>query len=218
MPINEPVVNGQGNPPVQSGVVEDFVKILSQLSSDQGCRNIINLVSEMDALREMNEKLVHEVKNGSIAVTTILAENRKVENDNQELSNRCSLKDGELKKAQIQASDADKQLQLALKNISDLKTQLGTNKDEIDKTMANQKKKETQIRDLNDRIETSLKSAKQAELDLKAAQAEREQVKKQYETASQELASFRARAPFLRNPGDPELRDQLVYDSCPAFM
>lgn len=212
LPINEIAMNGEGSQHVQTGIVEGFVRILSHLSSDKDCKEITNLVDEMDALRVKNERLQSEVEKGKITETTNLAAIQQVMNGKQEADRRCSQKDAELQKAKLQASEAEKKLRLALEKQAELKMELETNKKEIDKAMISQKQKDVLISDLNKNARELRESAKKAEKDLKDAhEAEQAQAKKLYETAKQELGSFRKRAPRLKSPSEVNFSDQSVY-------
>jgi chromosome segregation ATPase len=208
MPTEQPVINGQDTHPVQTGIVKDFARILSYLSADKGCQGITGLVSEVDALRARNDELKSEVAQNSIAETKYLAAIRKVMNDKQELDERCSQKGAELQKAQLQASEANEKLRLALEDVVKFKKELRSTNEEVDKSMARDKKKDSLIAGLNKKVTELQDSAKQAEMDMKEAhEAERSQAKKRYEVTSQELESLRKRALPLKQTSDSALSD-----------
>lgn len=212
LPTNQAVINGQGSQHVQTGTVEGFVRVLRRLSADKDCQEILGLVDEMDALRARNERLQSEVENSKVAETNNFANIQKVMNDKQEADRQRSQKDLELQKAKLQASEAETKLRLSLAKQAELKMELETNKKEIDKAMTSQKQKDVLISDLNKNVRELRESAKKAEKDLKDAhEAEQAQAKRLYETAKQELGSFRKRAPRLKSPSEVDFSDQLVY-------
>lgn len=201
-------MNGQGGHHVQTGIAEGFVRILSHLSADKDCQEIISLVNEMDALRVRNERLQSEIEKSKIAGKETFAAIQQVMNDKQEVDQRCSQKNAELQKAQLQASEAEERLRRALENIAKLKMELDTNKKEINKVMTNQKEKGSQIEGLNKKVTELQESAKQAQKDLKEAhEAERAEAKKRYEVVSQELESLRKRAVPLKKTSESALGD-----------
>ncbi|KAJ0120526.1 hypothetical protein J7T55_015255 [Diaporthe amygdali] len=194
-PAKQPVLNGQGQPPVQQGLVKDFVRIIRQLSTDEGYQNIAGLILEVENLRTENEELKKKVGDSKTMKTEILAAVQEVENENQDMKDQCAKKDADLDKAQTQASATQGKFQKAQNQIANLKMELVTNKDEIDKTMANLKQKEAQ-----------LESARKTEQDLKASRVEGDRIKKQYDMANQELAAFKKLALPLKSLNETEFR------------
>lgn len=208
MPIDQQEPNGQALPPNQTGIVEEFVRILSHLSGDKGCQGITSLVCEMDGLRARNRELETEMERRKIAETSNFAAIQKVMNDKQELDQRCSQKDADLKRSQSQAREAEDKLRLAEEKVVALEKELKSTNEEIQKAMVSGKKQELLISGLNGSIAKLQESAKQAGKDLQIAHVERTQAKKQCDVVSQELQAFKQRAFPLQPTSDSALCEQ----------
>lgn len=207
-PPKQPVLNEQAQIPGQQEpeLIKDLVKIIEYLSADKGLQSITNLVSEIDLLKAKNEKLATELKTGKIVEANVLDAVQQVKNENQGVKDLCDQKEGELRKAKLQASELQDKLRSAKGMNDDLEMQLKANRQEIDKTMASEKQKEKERRGLAEKMEQNMLSARKTEQELKAAQVERDRIKKQHEMAGQELSAFRQLAFPLKPVTEAELR------------
>lgn len=207
-PPKQPMLNEQHHVPVQQEpeLIKDFATIIDYLSADKGLQSITNLVSERDSLRARNEELTTELKTGKVVEANILDAVQNVKNENQSVKDLCAQKDVELRKSELQASELRDKLRSAQEKNADLEMELKANKKEIDRTMASEKQKEKERRGLAEKIEQNLLSARKTEEELKAAQVERDRIKKQCEIAGQELAAFRRLAFPLKPVNETELR------------
>jgi DNA repair exonuclease SbcCD ATPase subunit len=192
IPTNQPVVNGKNTPPAQPGMLEDFVRILGHLSADKGCQEITSLVAELDKLRAEKAMLQNELEKRNTAETSNLAAIQKVMNEKDEAIEELKQKDVELKNAQAQVSQSGKSLQAAQDKKEELKQELNSTREEIDKIMAQGKKKDSVILSLDKNVKDLQESAQEAEL----------QASKTLEMANQELKSWRKRALSLKKATD----------------
>lgn len=131
----EPNCGAQGQAATQQRLTETWVRLAKQLTSSKDYQDIAGLVAKADVLALRNEKLERELKDALTAETRNLDSIQKVKNENTALKETCLQKESEAKTAQEKESQADLQLQMAVKKVAGLEQQLQANASKISETL-----------------------------------------------------------------------------------